>query len=189
MSPSSSFLYNIPTYNPGDLTTKKGLRRGLGQQYGVNTGLMQQQQGQRGAEWGSLFPGYNSMAIGGNPEENNALEQSILTPLRGAFNTARDTAANRLARTRNSAGYGSLLGELSREEGRQSSAAGFDIANEKFRRKMAGLEGLARLYGIDASFLGELGNQQNALLGIGNSVQSRSRGLLGTIGAVQGLFQ
>jgi hypothetical protein len=177
----------LGSYDPGDLTKKSGLRSGLGDQYNRNQILQNQTNTSRSSEMGTLLPGYQSMATGGSPADNNALEQSVLTPLRGSFNAARTAGTNQVARTGNSAGFGSMLGELSREEGRQSSQAGFDIANEKFRRKMAGLQGLSQLYGVDTSFLNSLGNQQLGVLGIGNSVQSRSRGKIGTTGAILNL--
>ena len=40
--------FSIPSYDPGNITSKGGLKRGLANQYGNNTGLEQQQQGQRG---------------------------------------------------------------------------------------------------------------------------------------------
>ncbi len=169
--------------NPGNLTNKKQLGGALGQQYNNNLNLENQQQGQRSAESGPLLSQYTSMANGGTAADNNALTQSVMTPLRGAFNAARTSGGNRVAATGNSAGYGSMLGSLARGEGQQSSQAGFDIANQQYQRKMAGLQGLAQMYGVDTSFLNSLGNQQQGILGIGNSVQSRSRGVLGTIGA------
>lgn len=181
MGSSPSILNSM---NPGyNLTSKSGLRRGLGDQYGINQGLENQTNTSRSSEMGTLLPGYQSMAQGGTAADNNALEQSVLTPLRGSFNAARTAGASHVARTGNSAGFGSMLGETAREEGRQSSQAGFDIANEKFRRKMAGLQGLSQMYGIDSSFLNSLGNQQLGVLGVGNSIQSRSRGVLGNINA------
>lgn len=182
-----SFGSILNSYTPGDLTSKKGLKGALGNQFGVNQGLENQTNSSRTSEMGTMLPQYTSMANGGTAADNNALEQSVLTPLRGAFNTARTAGASHVAQTGNSAGFGSMLGETAREEGRQSSQAGFDIANEKFQRKMAGLQGLAGLYGIDTSFLNSLGNQQLGVLGLGNSIQSRSRGKIGTIGAAAGL--
>jgi len=183
----SSYQPYLGGTTPGNLTTKGKLASGLGQQYSNNTNLQNQQQNQRGSELGTLLPSYQSMANGGTAADNNALEQSVLTPLRGAFNTARTAGGNRVAATGNSAGYGSMLGQLARNEGQQSAQAGFNIANEKFNRKMAGLQGLQQLYGVDTSFLNSLNQGQQGILEIGNSVQSRSRGKLGSINAGMGL--
>lgn len=171
----------LGSYNPGNLTKKSGLTSALGNQYNINQSLESGTQANRGSEFGTVFPGYQSMANGGTPADNNALEQSVLTPLRGAFNSARTAAGNRVATTGNSAGYGSVLHSLARTEGQQSAAAGFDIAGEKFKRKMAGLQGIAQMYGVDTSFLNSLGGQQEGLLGIGSGVESRRRGVLGNI--------
>lgn len=184
----SSYQPQLGGLTPGNLTTKGKLASGLQQQYTNNTNLQNQQQNQRGSELGTLLPSYQSMANGGTAADNNALEQSVLTPLRGAFNTARTAGGNRVAATGNSAGYGSMLGQLARNEGQQSAQAGFNIANEKFNRKMAGLQGLQQLYGVDTSFLNSLNQGQQGILGIGNSVQSRSRGKLGSIGAGMSLI-
>lgn len=183
----SSYPSILSSYTPGNLTTKGGLKGALGSQYQNNQNLQNETQFNRGSESGTLLPQYTSMANGGTASDNNALEQSVLTPLRGAFNTARTSAGNRVAATGNSAGYGSMLGQLARNEGQQSAQAGFNIANEKFNRKMAGLQGLQQMYGVDTSFLNSLGSQQQNVLGIGNSIQSRSRGVLGSIGAGIGL--
>jgi hypothetical protein len=45
------------------------------------------------------------------------------------------------------------------------------------------------MYGVDTSFLNSLGSQQQGVLGIGNSIQSRSRGVLGNIAAGIGVFK
>lgn len=172
---------SFPSFLGSNLTTKGGLKSALGGQFGANSQLMNDTQGNRSAESGTLLPGYQSLANGGTPGDNNALEQGVLTPLRGAFNSARTAAGNRVATTGNSAGYGSVLHSLARTEGQQSAAAGFDIAGEKFKRKMAGLQGIAQMYGVDTSFLNSLGGQQEGLLGIGSGVESRRRGVLGNI--------
>ncbi len=183
-----SFLgttYQIPSFNPGDLTKKKGLRRGLAQQYGITQGLSQQQQMQRGQEFGTAFPGYQSLLDSGySPEERAAIEQSTLGGISGSYGAAADTASRRMARTQNTAGYGSFLGELARSRGRDVGRQGLEnqaaFASEKLRRKLLGLEGISKLYGVDTSFLNSLIGAQNELLGIGRGVEAGRRGKLGT---------
>jgi hypothetical protein len=174
-------------------TTKKGIASNTGS-FLNSTGVQQYNtQNQRGSEYGSLFPQYQDMLNSGySPTEQSNIEQRTQGAIKGAFSGARSDAANRLARTRNSAGYGSFLGDLSQQEGQQSAGATqsnqIAFANEKQRRREAGMQGIAGLYGLDTSFLDSLGNQQLGAMGIGNSVQSRSKGVLGTISGIEGLF-
>lgn len=183
----NSFLSNYTYADPGNLTKKKGLARGIGDTFHNIARAEMATDAQRQQEFAPVFGGYSDLANGGTAADNNALEQSVLTPLGGAYDQARQQGAQHLARTRNSAGYGSFLGELARSQGRDYAQAGAGIANEKFNRKMAGLEGIQRLYGIDTSFLASLGQQQQGNLGIGNSVESRRKGILGTIGGALGI--
>jgi hypothetical protein len=179
--------------NPGDLTKKKGLSNALGQTLGQQQALEQQGIQDRSAEHGTLSSGYSDLINnpGGTPQEQAALTSSVLTPIRGAFNTARSQAGRHVAATGNDAGYSSALGQIAREEGQQSAQAGFGLANEMYQRKMqaklAGLQGLAGMYGVDTSYLSNLGSQEQGTLGLGNSVESRRKGILGTIGGIVGI--
>jgi hypothetical protein len=186
----SSNPYSLYTGNP---TSKSGIKQNLSSflnssaQEGSNT------QGQRNNEYGTLFPQYQDMLNSGySPTEQSQIEQGTQGALKGAYAGARSDAANRLARTRNSAGYSSFLGDLAQKEGQQSAGVTqsnqIAFANEKQRRREAGMQGIAGLYGLDTSFLDSLGNQQLGAMGIGNSIQSRSRGILGTIRGVEDLF-
>lgn len=188
MALPSGFLNNYAYFQPGDLTTKKGLSNATNQQYELQQWQKSDTENKRGQEFAPSLQGYSDLAKGGTPQDNAALTSSVMTPLGGAYDQARTAASRRVAATGNSAGYGSFLGSLARSQGQQSAQAGFDVANEKFSRKMQGLQGLMQLYGIDTSFLTSLGQQQNATLGIGNSVQSRSKGVLGTLQGIEGLF-
>lgn len=184
----SSFLNpygnSLPGGSGGDLTKKKGLTNVLRSTVDDASANEYQTQGQRSSEYGTLNPSFMSIANGGTQQENAALEQGVMTPLSGAYAQAKQGASNRLARTRNSAGYGSFLGDLARSQSKDQAQAGFDIQNEKFARKMQGLQGLMQLYGIDTSFLTSLGGQKLQALGIGNSIESRRKGKLGTLSSV-----
>lgn len=176
-------------YDPGNLTTKGGLRNGIGNQYGQNSLLEAQQQAQRGSEFGTLMPGYQSLLNSGySDQQKSGIQQGTLGAIQGSYGSANDAAARRLARTNNAAGYGSFLGASARAKGQDLAQQELNnqksFADEALRRKMMGLQGIAQLYGVDTSFLNSLGQQQLGALGLGNSVQSRSRGVLNTIGEV-----
>lgn len=191
MSTSALAPYSIPKYDPGNLTTKGGLKKGLSNQYGVNQGLEQQQQGQRGSEFGTLMPQLTGMLDSGySDSEKSGIQQGTLGAIQGAAGAAKDQASRRMARTGNSAGYGSFLNASSRGEGQDLAQQELNnqktFADEKQKRKLAGLQGIASLYGVDTGFLSALDNNQTATLGIGNSVESRRKGVLGNIGAAIG---
>lgn len=176
------------TYRPGDLTSKSGLKHGLAAQYGQNSQLQAQSEGQRGSEFGALMPGYQSLLNSGySPQEKSGIEQGTLGGIQGSYGSATDAASRRMARTNNSAGYGSFLGAAARSKGRDIAQQELDnqklFADESLRRKMLGLQGISQLYGVDTSFLNSLGNQQLGVLGVGQSVQSGRRGVLGNINA------
>jgi len=175
-------------YQPGNLTTKGGLRNALGNQYGQNSLLEAEQQNRRGSEYGTLMPGYQSLLNSGySPQEKSGIEQGTLGAIQGSYGSATDAASRRMARTNNAAGYGSFLGAAARSKGRDLAQQELDnqklFADESLRRKMLGLQGISQLYGIDSSFLNSLGQQQLGVLGIGQSVQSGRRGVLGNIAA------
>ncbi len=187
-----TFNPGVFNYNPGDLTSKKGIKQGLGNQYGTNQGLEAGQQQQRGSEYNTLMPQYQSLLNSGySDQEKSAIQSGTTGAISSAYGQAGDAAGRNLASTGNSAGYGSALTSLARNKGKdvaqQENTNQVGFAQEAMRRKMAGLQGIAQLYGVDTSFLNSLGQQQLGVLGVGNSVQSRSRGVLGNIGAGLGL--
>lgn len=180
-------------YDPGNLTTKGGLRNATGNQYGQNSLLEAQQQQQRGSEYGTLMPGYSSLLNSGySPSEKSGIEQGTLGAIQGSYGGATDSASRRMARTNNAAGYGSFLGSAARSKGRDMAQQELDnqklFADEALRRKMLGLSGIASLYGVDTSFLNSLGNQQLGVLGIGQNVQAGRKGVLGNIQAAGNAF-
>jgi len=153
----------------GDVSTRKGLQTGLDTQLKNLGGQAGTSSKQRGSEYGTLMPGYSSLLNSGySPEEKSAINQSTLGAVNSSFGAANDQAARRMARTGNSAGYGSFLGNSAR--GRSQALASQNLQNQKdfadeaLRRKMAGLQGIAQLYGVDTSFLNSLNQGQNQLL-------------------------
>lgn len=182
------FLSNYQYSQPGDLTTKKGIRNALSQQYEYQQWQKTDAQGQREATRNPTFSGYLAQANGGTPSENAGLTRSYEEPIGGAYAGARDQLANNVARTHNSAGYTSALGQLTRHQGQDMGTAALGVQNEKFARKMAGLQGLAQMFGVDTNYLAGLNNNQQGTLGIGNNVEARRKGVLGTIAGVENLF-
>lgn len=107
-----------------------------------------------------LTPLYLRLAQWDAPEVANALEQTALEPVRSAFDALRESAAARVARTGNPAGYAAeeenLAGQQAAALGREARQASLDYQNLAFQRQMAGLGGLASLYGIDVNLLGRM---------------------------------
>lgn len=195
VTPDYTANYNDPfrAFNPGELTTKGGVNRGLWNQYGTNQALESQQNKQRGSEFGTLMPQYQSLLNSGySPQEKSGIEQGTLGAIQGAYGGATDAASRRMARTNNSAGYGSFLGAAARSKSRDMAQQELDnqklFADEALKRKMMGLQGIASLYGVDTSFLNSLGNQQLGVLGNSVSMAGKNRGVLGNISAGTSAF-
>lgn len=155
--------------------SRKGVDQGLSKQSGFLSGLANKTGAQRTSEFGSALPGYQSMLDSGYSDaEKSAISQGTTGSINSAYGGAADAASRRLAVTNNSAGYGSLLTSLARNKAKdistQEGQNQVAFADEKQRRKMAGLAGIAQLYGVDTSFLNSLNGQQNQLLGIGSGV-------------------
>lgn len=168
-----------PTF--GDLGTRKGTQQGITSQsknLGTQAGSASKQ---RGSEYSTLFPGYSSLLDSGySPEEKSAINQSTLGAINTSYGSASDAAARRMARTGNAAGFGSFLGAAARGRARDLASQNLqnqkDFADEKLRRKMIGLQGIASLYGVDTSFLNSLNSGQNQLVGLGTNVYGTVKG-------------
>jgi len=164
----------------GNLGTRKGVQQGItsqSQNLGAQAG---QTAGQRGSEFGSLMPGFQSLLNSGySPQEKSGIEQGTLGAIQGAYGGATDAATRRMARTNNSAGFGSFLGEATRSKARDLAQQNLDnqksFADETLRRKMMGLQGIAGLYGIDTSFLNSLNQGQNQLVGQANQLYGTTK--------------
>ena len=104
--------------------------------------------------------GYQSLLAnpGYTPAQQSAITNQSMGALASAFGALAQSAANRTARTRNSAGYGDLLDELAREQGRQTASLAqqnqFGFANQAKQDQLAALQGLSGLYGVNTSLLG-----------------------------------
>lgn len=149
-----------------------------------------------------LFPQYQDLAR--NPELSAAQKAAVAGQSLGALGSAYDAlqqaAANRLARTRNSAGFGELADELARQRGREAASLAqqneLGFANEAYRRRMAALQGLSGLFGVDTSLLGRtlglpadlLNVRANASRGGSGFFSSLGSSLGHTLGELPGMF-
>jgi hypothetical protein len=104
--------------------------------------------------------GYQNLLAnpGYTPDQQSAITNQSMGALASAFAALASSAANRTARTRNSAGYGDLMDELAREQGRQTSSLAqqnqFAFADQARSDQLTALQGLSGLYGVDSSLLG-----------------------------------
>lgn len=184
----------LPIYSPaqGNIGNKGGLTSTAGSLYNTNAGLANTTNAQRTSEGSTLSGGYNSLLNSGYSDaEKSGINQSTLGAINSSYGAANDAASRRMGATGNSAGYGSFLGANARN--RASDLASQNLKNQSnfadvaYQRKLAGLQGLQQMYGVDTSFLNSLGQQQLGALGIGNSVQSRSKGKLNTVQQILGM--
>lgn len=90
--------------------------------------------------------------------EKSAITNLSQSALSSAFNALAQNAANRAARTRNSAGYGELIDDLARRQGQQQANLAqqnqITFANAAHSDILSALSGLSGLYGTDTSLLG-----------------------------------
>ena len=151
------------------LFKKKKKKAPTEDQVGRLARMQGEEEARRGGLSSFLRPQYEALATGPgySPEEQSAITQESLGSVGNTFDAYRDRATNRVARTGNTAGYGSLLSEMAREEGRQKGSVTrqnmISFADEKQRRRFAGLMGLAQMFGIDTSFLSNLLAQSTSI--------------------------
>jgi len=169
----------------------------LAQTNALNQQLLGQQQAlgnQVGTQYQNIVnnPGYS-------PATQAAITGQSQGALASAFDSLQQSAANRIARTGNSAGFADLTDELAREKGRQEATTAqqnqVNFANTAMQQQMSALQGLSGLYGVDTNLLGRtlgipaqlLNTRANASRpnGFFSSVGSS---LGGTLGSLPGLF-
>ncbi len=126
--------------------------------------------------YSGLLPGYQDLASGKgySDAEKAAMTNATMGGLGATFDALRQSAANRVARTRNAAGFNELDDELARGQGREAADLAaqnqFRFANEAQRRKEVGLGGLSGLYGVNQDEIARL-------LGLGPGLlQARAAG-------------
>ena len=146
----------------------------------LNQQLLNQSQGLSGI----LLPQYQQLLTQGyTPQEQSDITQQSQGAVNSAFDALRQRAANRLAQTNNSAGFGELLDELGRARAQQSASTAqqnqIQFAQQQQQNMLQGLQGIASLYGVDtgllASGLGDVGR----LLGTRAGISSNDMSVLG----------
>ena len=156
-------------------------RRQTDEQLAAQTAMNRQLYRQNQALGNTVAAGYqNQLANPGyTPAQQSALTNQSMGALGSAFAALASNATNRTARTRNAAGYGDLLGELAREQGRQAGSLSqrneLAFADRSRRDQLSALEGLSGLYGVDATLLSRALGIPADLLNVRQSA-SRSTG-------------
>jgi hypothetical protein len=165
--------------------------------------LNQQFFGQQQQIGNTLLPQFQSILNnpGLSPADKAAVTGQSQGSLASAFDSLQQSAQNRLARTRNSAGFGELTDELARQKGiaeaGQAQQNQIAFTNTAFQRQMAALQGLSGLFGVDSNLLGRtlgipaelLNVRNNASRGSGGGFFSAlGSGLGSTLGALPGAF-
>jgi hypothetical protein len=171
------------------------------QQLQQTNALNQQLLGQQQSVGNLLTPQYQSIL--NNPGFSGADKAAITGQSQGAlasaFDSLQQSAANRVARTGNSAGFGELTDELARQkgiaEGNLAQQNQLNFSNTAFQRQMAALQGLSGLYGVDTNLLGRTLGIPAELLNVranasrpGGFFSTLGSSLGGALGGVPGLF-
>src|SRR5690242_7359951 len=151
--------------------------------------LNQQFLGQQQQIGNLLLPQFQSILNnpGLSPADKAAVTGQSQGALASAFDSLQQSAANRLARTRNSAGFGELTDELARQkgiaEGNQTQKNQLAFTNTAFQRQMSALQGLSGLYGVDTNLLGRTLGIPSQLLGVRASVSRPGAGFFSSLGS------
>ena len=133
-----------------------------------------------------LLPQFEHLLNQGySPEEQAAITGQSMGALGNVYDTLRDRAANRLAQTRNSAGYGETLDETARQESRDKSGLAqqnqLAFADEQQRRRLEGLQGIASLYGVDTNLLARGLGIPAQLLGVRAGASGSGNGIFNSL--------
>jgi len=134
-----------------------------------------------------------------SPADKAAITSGSQGALASAFDSLQQAAANRAARTRNSAGFADLEDDLARQkgiaEGNQAQQNQLAFTNTAFQRQMAALQGLSGLFGVDSNLLArglgipaELLNVRANASRPSGFFSSIGSNLGGTLGALPGAF-
>jgi hypothetical protein len=177
-------------------------RRLTDQQLTDTNALTQQFLGQQQQVGNALLPQYQKIV--NNPGLSAADKAAVTNQSQGslasAFDSLQQSAQNRLARTRNSAGFGDLTDDLARQKGMASAAEAQNnqlaFSNAAFQRQMAALQGLSGLYGVDTNLLARslgipaelLNVRANASRGGNGFFSSLGSSLGSTLGGLPGMF-
>src|SRR5215471_11442168 len=151
--------------------------------------LNQQFFGQQQQLGNLLLPQFQNIL--NNPGLSNADKAAVTGQSQGAlasaFDSLQQAAANRAARTRNSAGFGDLTDELARQKGiaeaGQAQRNQLDFTNTAFQRQMSALQGLSGLFGVDSNLLGRTLGIPAELLNVRNNASRNSGGFFSALGS------
>ena len=146
-----------------------------------------------------LMPTINSLLTsqGYTPQQQSAITQQSMGAANTAFDALRERAANRMAATNNSAGYGDTLAQLGREQAQtdasQAQQNQISFANQQLKEQLAGLNALGQTYGIDTNLLGKAMGVPAELLGVRQRASASSGGsglgnMFGLGASLAGLF-
>jgi hypothetical protein len=163
----------------------------------LNQNLLGQQQ----SLGNQLAPQYQSIVNnpGLSPADKAAVTAQSQGSLASAFDSLQQAAANRAARTGNSAGFSDLTDELARQKGiaagNQAAQNELNFSNTAFQRQMSALQGLSGLFGVDTNLLGRTLGIPSQLLNV-RAQASRPSGFFtslgntlgGTVGGLPGMF-
>ena len=160
------------------------------QQLASLNSLNQQFLGQQQQVGNLLLPQFQSILNnpGLSPADKAAVTGQSQGSLASAFDALQQSAQNRLARTRNSAGFGDLADELARQKGIaeavQTQQNQLAFTNTAFQRQMAALQGLSGLFGVDSNLLGRtLGIPAELLNARANASRSSGGGFFSALGS------
>ena len=126
-------------------TTRNMTDQQLSQTNALNQQLLAQQQAlgnQVGSQYQNLLnnPGYSAA-------DKAAITGQSQGALSSAFDALQQSAMNRVARTRNGAGFGDLEDELARQKGQQEANLAqqnqLNFSNTAYQRQMSALQGLS----------------------------------------------
>lgn len=168
---------------------QQSTRNLVDQQLGIQNQYLQQADQRALQDRSLLYPSIEQLlnSPGFSPAEQSAITQEGMGAARTAFDALRERAQNRLAMTNNPAGYNELTAELGREEAQnlaqQARQNQIAFADEKLRRRLAGLGGLGRTFGIDTNLLSRSMGIPAELLGVRAQASGGS-----TLGGLGGFF-
>ena len=160
------------------------------QQLALQNQLLSQSNQQGQQDRSLMMPTIQSLLTspGFTPQQQSDITQQSLGAANTAFDALRQRAANRVAATNNSAGFGDLMSQLGREQAQtdasQTQQNQIAFANRQLQTQLAGLNALGQTYGIDTNLLGKAMGVPAELL----SVRQRASGSSGSgMGSLFGL--
>jgi predicted alpha/beta hydrolase len=132
----------------------------IDQQVAQQSNMNQQLYGSSQALGSQASGGYQNLLAnpGYTQAQQSAITNATQSALASSFNALAQNAANRAARTRNSAGYGELIDSLARTQGQDQASLAqrnqIAFGNAARSDRLSALSGLSGLYGTDSTLLG-----------------------------------